>query len=125
MQIGVEKGPVVETFKGCEQKSKMIKKMTGSAMRGMGEIESMWREFDARLAAFQDKIEEQKARLVQELDSRVKTLNNDLEKMFDKWQEKKPKERNQLSYEEAMETAETMKELRKQWEALDERVGKT
>jgi len=26
--------------------------MTGSAMRGMGEIESMWREFDARLAAF-------------------------------------------------------------------------
>jgi hypothetical protein len=64
MQIGVEKGPVVETFKGCEQKSKMIKKMTGSAMRGMGEIESMWREFDARLAAFQDKIEEQKARLV-------------------------------------------------------------
>ncbi len=33
-------------------------------MRGMGEIESMWREFDARLAAFQDKIEEQKARLV-------------------------------------------------------------
>ena len=125
MQIGVEKGPVVETFKGCEQKSKMIKKMTGSAMRGMGEIESMWREFDARLAAFQDKIEEQKARLVQELDSRVKTLNNDLQKMFDKWQEKKPKERNQLSYEEAMETAATMQELKKQWEALDERVGKT
>jgi len=26
--------------------------MTGVAMRGMGEIESMWREFDARLAAF-------------------------------------------------------------------------
>ena len=52
MQIGIDKGSVVEIFKGCEQKSKMIKKMTGSAMRGMGEIESMWREFDARLAAF-------------------------------------------------------------------------
>jgi hypothetical protein len=42
----------------------------------------------------------------------VKTLNSDLEKMFDKWQEKKPKERNQLTYEEALETAETMREMR-------------
>jgi len=45
----------------------------------------MWREFDARLAAFNDKIEDQKARLVQELDGKIKTLNSDLEKMFDKW----------------------------------------
>lgn len=58
MAIGVEKGSIVKVFQGCEQKSKMIKQMTGAAMRGMGEIESMWREFDARLAAFQDKIEE-------------------------------------------------------------------
>lgn len=115
MAIGVEKAAIMKTFQGCELKSKMIKQMTGVAMRGMGEIESMWREFDARLAAFQDKIEEQKARLVQELDSRVKTLNSDLEKMFDKWQEKKPKDRNQLSYEEALETAETMREMKKQW----------
>lgn len=122
--IGVEKATIVKTFQGCELKSKMIKQMTGVAMRGMGEIESMWREFDARLAAFQDKIEEQKTRLVQELDSRVKTLNSDLEKMFDKWQEKKPKERNQLSYEEALETAETMREMKQQWQELDDRVTK-
>lgn len=31
--------------------------MTGQAMK-FGEIESMWREFDARLAAFNDKIED-------------------------------------------------------------------
>jgi len=31
---------------------------------------------------------------MQELDSSVKSLNSDLEKMFDKWNEKKPKERN-------------------------------
>ena len=49
---------------------------------------------------------------MQELDNRVKTLNSDLEKMFDKWNEKKPKDRNQLTYEEAMETSEMMKELR-------------
>jgi len=35
----------------------MIKQMTGQAMK-FGEIESMWREFDARLAAFNDKIED-------------------------------------------------------------------
>lgn len=88
--------------------------MTGQAMR-LGEIDSMWREFDARLGAFNDKIEDQKKRLVSELDSKVKALNSDLEKMYDKWNEKKPKERNQLTYEEAMETAEMMKELREQW----------
>ncbi len=44
--------------------------------------------------------------------------------MFDKWQEKKPKERNQLTYEEALETAETMREMRQQWSALQDRVEK-
>jgi hypothetical protein len=61
----------------------------------------MWKFFDARLASFQDKIEEQKARLVQEIDSRTQSINSDLEKMFDKWNEKKPKERNQLTVEQA------------------------
>ena len=67
--------------------------MKGTAL-GLGEVESQWKYFDARLATFQDKIQEQKGRLVQELDNRIKTLNSDLEKMFDKWNEKKPKERN-------------------------------
>lgn len=84
----------------------------------MGEIESMWREFDARLNAFNDKIEDQKARLRKEIDARAKELNNDLEKMFERWQEKKPKERNELTREEAMETSEMMKELRAQWSSL-------
>lgn len=60
----------------------------------MGEIESMWREFDVRLSAFNDKIEDQKTRLRNEIDARAKVLNSDLEKMYDKWQEKKPKDRN-------------------------------
>ena len=44
--------------------------------------------------------------------------------MFDKWNEKKPKERNELTYEEAMETAEMMKELRQQWSELQDRITK-
>ena len=90
----------------------------------MGEIESMWREFDARLNAFNDKMEDQKERLKKEIDNRTKDLNNDLEKMFDKWQEKKPKERNQLTREEALETSEMMKELRTQWVSLQDRIVK-
>ena len=35
----------------------MIKQITGKAMLN-NQIESMWREFDARLAAFNDKIED-------------------------------------------------------------------
>ena len=45
--------------------------------------------------------------------------------MFDKWNEKKPKDRNQLTYEEAMETNEMMKELRQQWNELQQRIVKT
>ena len=86
----------------------MIKQMTGTAVP-LRDIESGWREFDARLGAFNDKIEDQKARLVQEIDNKVKTLNTDIEKMFDKWQEKKPKDRNKLTYEDAIETADMMR----------------
>ena len=84
----------------------------------------MWREFDARLAAFNDKIEDQKARLVQELDGKIKTLNSDLEKMFDKWQAKKPKDNSSITYDEAVETSEMMKELRSNWTALLDRIAK-
>lgn len=44
--------------------------------------------------------------------------------MFDKWSEKKPKERNELSFEEAMETSEMMKDMRQQWNELQERITK-
>ena len=95
----------------------MIKQIAGQGMR-LHEIDSMWREFDARLGAFNDKIEDQKVRLRKEIDSRSKELNQDIEKMFEKWQEKKPKERNQLTREEALEVAEVMKEMRAQWTSL-------
>ena len=62
----------------------MIKQITGQAMR-LSEIESMWREFDSRISAFNDKIEDQKTRLRKEIDSRAKELNADLEKMFERW----------------------------------------
>ncbi len=72
----------------------------------------MWREFDARLAAFNDKIEDQKAKLVQELEGRIKLINSDLEKLFDKWQAKKPKDNSAITFEDAKETSEVMKDLR-------------
>ena len=76
------------------------------------ELESKWREFEARLGAFNDKIEDQKKRLGQEIDKRAKSLADQLEKMYDRWQEKKPKDRNQLSYEEALETSEVMRDMK-------------
>ncbi len=123
MQIQVERDDIVKLFEECEKKNLMIKQMTGQA-KGFGEIESMWREFDARLNAFNDKIEDQKTRLRKEIDSRAMQLNADLEKMFERWQEKKPKDRNDLTREEALETSEMMKELRTQWAGLQERIQK-
>jgi len=88
------------------------------------ELESKWREFEARLGAFHDKIEDQKKKLREEIDKRVKALAAELEKMYDKWQEKKPKERNQLKYEEALETSEVMKDMRTQWQDLEAKIEK-
>lgn len=57
MQIQVEKDDVVKIFEQCEKKNLMIKQITGQSMR-LGDLESMWREFDARINAFNDKIED-------------------------------------------------------------------
>lgn len=123
IQIGMEKEAMVKMYDQCTKKNLMIKQMAGHGVI-LGEMESQWREFEARLAAFNDKIEDQKQRLAQEIDNRANELNTDLEKMFDKWQEKKPKDRNELTREEALETSEMMKELRTQWVDLEKRIEK-
>jgi ElaB/YqjD/DUF883 family membrane-anchored ribosome-binding protein len=123
MQIQGDKDDIVKAFEQCEKKNLMIKQITGQSMR-LGDLESMWREFDARISAFNDKIEDQKSRLRKEIDARIRELNQDLEKMFERWQEKKPKDRNQLTREEALEMSEMMKELRTQWGSLHERIQK-
>jgi hypothetical protein len=53
----VSKDDTVKLFEQCEKKNLMIKQMTGQSM-GLGDLESMWREFDARISAFNDKIED-------------------------------------------------------------------
>lgn len=57
LEIGAEKESIIAVFASVQQKSMMIKQLTGKAMLN-NQIESMWREFDARLAAFNDKIED-------------------------------------------------------------------
>jgi len=88
------------------------------------ELESKWREFDARLGAFNDKIEDQKKRLRDEIDKRGQSLGLELEKMYDRWKEKKPKERNQLTYQEAEETSAVMKDMQTQWKELEAKIEK-
>ena len=123
MEIETNKGKYVEIFESLKKKNLMIKQIQGQGM-GLTELESRWREFEARLGAFNDKIEDQKQRLREEIDKRIKSLSVELEKMYDRWQEKKPKERNQLTYEEALETSETMKEMNQHWAELETKIEK-
>jgi len=44
--------------------------------------------------------------------------------MFDKWQAKKPKDNSSLTFEEAVETSEIMKDLRNNWTQLLDRIAK-
>jgi len=43
----------------------------------------------------------------------------ELDRMYEKWQENKPKERNQLNINEANETSKMMKKMKVDWEQLD------
>ena len=123
MDIEGNKQHYVELFAGLQKKNHMIKQIQGQG-RALQELESKWREFDARLGAFNDKIEDQKKRLREEIDKRAKSLAAELEKMYDRWQEKKPKDRNQLSYEDAMETSEVMKDMKQHWSELEAKIEK-
>ena len=44
--------------------------------------------------------------------------------MFDKWQAKKPKDNSAITFEDAVETSEMMKEMRANWTQLLDRIGK-
>ncbi len=44
--------------------------------------------------------------------------------MYERWKEKKPKERNQLTFEEALETCEAIKDIRTQWTELENKIEK-
>jgi len=67
-------------------------------------------------------IDEQKKVLKQETDKRISSINTDLEKFYNRWQTLKPKERNELDWETAIETSEKMKEWREQWDELEKRT---
>jgi dynein heavy chain 2 len=111
MEIQTNRQHYGDLYNGLKEKDRMIRQIKGQGL-ALQELESKWREFEDRLGAFSEKIEGQKRRLREEIDKRAQSLAAELEKMYDRWQEKKPKERNQLSYEEAEETSEVMKDLR-------------
>ena len=93
MEIERNKGKFVELYQSLQKKNHMIKQMTGQGT-ALQELESLWEEFEHRLGAFNEKIEEQKKRLREELEKRTKTVTSELEKMYEKWEHNKPKERN-------------------------------
>lgn len=84
MEIETSKQHFVDLFGGLQKKNHMIKQIQGQGV-ALQELESKWREFDARLGAFNDKIEDQKKRLREEIDKRAKSLAVELEKMYDRW----------------------------------------
>jgi chromosome segregation ATPase len=112
-----------ELYDGLKEKDRMIRQIKGQGL-ALQELDSRWREFEDRLGAFSEKIEAQKRRLREEIDKRAKSLAAELEKMYDRWQEKKPKERNQLSYQEAEETSEVMKDMKQHWGELEAKIEK-
>lgn len=119
----MNKDKIQAIFDGLIGKNKMIKQQQGKGM-ALQELESKWREFEALLGIFNDKIEDQRKRLAEAIDKRSKATATELEKMYDRWQEKKPKERNQLTWEEALETADSIREVTEKWGELEQKIEK-
>lgn len=89
----------------------------------MGKLEVKWRELNERLDYFQGQIEQQKQRLRDEIEKRAKGLAAESEKMYEKWQVNKPKEKALLkTMDEADEIAASLKEIRKAWADLESRI---
>jgi hypothetical protein len=57
----------------------------------LGDLESKWREFISRLDIFNDKIEDQKKRLKEEIDKRIQGLATEVEKMYDPGRRRSPR----------------------------------
>lgn len=118
MEIVTNKGKFTELFKSLQKKNHMIKQMIGRGT-ALDELERLWEQFEQRLASFNEQIEDQKKRLREELEKRTNTVAKELDRMYEKWQENKPKERNQLNVAEAYETSKMMKKMKVDWEELD------
>ena len=84
MEIETNKGKYAEIFARLQKKNLMIKQMTGQGT-ALQELESLWEQFEQRLASFNEKIEDQKKRLREELERRTVTVSKELDRMFEKW----------------------------------------
>jgi len=51
-------------------------------------------------------------------------INSELEKMHDRWLEKKPKDRDNFNYQEALGICESINDINTQWTELDTRIQK-
>ena len=69
------------------------------------ELESKWREFDARLGAFNEKIEGQKQRLREEIDKRAKSLAAELAEL--RHRQRLPEDREVAVHVSAIEATDS------------------
>jgi hypothetical protein len=122
LEIVANKGRKEKVYTDLQDKNRMIKQ-SGGVGQNMGKLEVKWRELNERLDYFQGQIEQQKQRLRDEIEKRARGLAAESEKMYDKWQVNKPKEKALLkTMDEADEIAASLKEIRKAWADLESRI---
>jgi dynein heavy chain 2 len=122
LEIANRKHEIVELYKNCEEKNKMLRQIAGQGAN-LGAMQDRWENFDVALNRFSDMIEEQRDVLRNEIDSRIKEVNNELEKFYSRWIALKPKEMNDMDKEQAFECSEKMKEWRVEWDNLEKKVS--
>lgn len=121
VEIASKKSKYIELYNQCEQKNYVLMQISGEGAH-IGDMQSRWKNFDVALNAFSSMIDEQKNVLKQETDKRIKALNGELEKTFNRWEALKPKDMSDMDRETAMETSEKMKEWREKWDELEKKI---
>ena len=95
LEINNQKEEMKKMYVECEERNKILRQVGGQNVK-ITEMESRWHNLEITLAAFSATIEEQKNLVRQEIDSRVKGINNDVEKFYSRWSALKPKEIDEI-----------------------------
>ena len=117
-EVSQKKQEMLELYKNTLDKNKLLRQTAGHGVV-LSNLQQRWQNFEVNIDAFGEMIEEQKKVVRQELNKRLQEGQVQLDKFNSRWTALKPKSFSEMNREDALETADKMKEWHGEWEKLE------
>ena len=121
LEINTQKEEMKKGYTECEERNKILRQVGGQNVN-ITEMESRWHNLEITLNAFSATIEEQKNLVKAEIDTRIVSLNTDIDKFFSRWTALKPKEMDEMDRDAAAEMSKKMREWKEEWDVVEKRI---